>query len=72
MAGTLQYENENLIANNGYVYGEEGTVLKSVAGAVADSSFLVAPPDGTIAYDSTNNKLYVRDAGAWVATGALS
>ena len=47
-------------------------VMKTVAGAVSDGSFDVAPPNGTLAYDSTNHKFYVRDGGAWKASAALT
>lgn len=39
--------------------------LRLVAGTVSDASFTRTPPDGTIALDTTNNKIWVRMAGAW-------
>lgn len=41
------------------------------AGAVTDADFVHAPPDGTQAIDTTNNRLYVRVAGTW-RYGALT
>lgn len=35
------------------------------AGAVTDADFPHAPPDGTQAHDTTNNRLYVRVNGTW-------
>lgn len=35
------------------------------AGAVTDADFAVAPPDGTVAVDSQNNRVYVRVGGTW-------
>lgn len=35
------------------------------AGAVTDADFVHAPPDGTQALDTTNNRLYVRIAAVW-------
>lgn len=35
------------------------------AGAVTDADFTHAPPDGTQALDTTNNRLYVRIAAVW-------
>jgi len=43
-----------------------------VAGAVSDSAFSAAPPNGTMGYDTTNHKIYVRDGGSWKATAALT
>jgi hypothetical protein len=40
-------------------------MMTAQAGAVSDASFPDAPPDMTMAYDTTNNKLYVRTGGAW-------
>jgi len=45
--------------------------LRLVAGKVSDSSFTRPPLDGTLAVDTTNNRLYVRVDGAWLST-ALS
>ncbi|MBA3688473.1 MAG: hypothetical protein H0W81_06565 [Chloroflexi bacterium] len=50
----------------------DGSVLKLKAGAVVDADFASTASDGTIAYDSTNNKLYVRSGGVWRSTVALT
>jgi hypothetical protein len=42
---------------------ENPMVLK--AGAPADGDFSRTPPNGTLALDTTNNRLYVRDGGTW-------
>ncbi|MDA2936827.1 hypothetical protein MYX75_01005 [Acidobacteria bacterium AH-259-A15] len=44
----------------------DGLATKVVAGAVGDSSFTVTtPPDGTVAIDSTNGRIYFRYGAAW-------
>ncbi|WP_433258040.1 glycosyl hydrolase family 28-related protein [Streptosporangium sp. CA-135522] len=69
---------ENCYGNIGGQFG--GTIpakyhpnppLRLVAGPVSDSSFTRPPVDGTLAVDSTNNRLYVRVGGRWRST-ALS
>jgi hypothetical protein len=40
-----------------------GTMVK--AGAVADADFISPPQNGTLALDSTNHILYIREGGAW-------
>jgi hypothetical protein len=39
--------------------------LFTVAGAVTDGAFPGTPPNGTMALDSTNSKLYIRVGGTW-------
>jgi hypothetical protein len=39
--------------------------IKQVAGAVSDASFTRTPLNGTLAVDTTNNRLYVRVGGVW-------
>lgn len=47
--------------------------LPGAAGAVSDASFFgYTPPDGAIALDTTNFKIYARFGGAWKATAALT
>jgi hypothetical protein len=41
-----------------------GMVMSHV-GAVSDAAFATPPPDMTVAYDTENNKLYIRNSGAW-------
>lgn len=59
-------------ASKWYVEGGPLTFAVIVAGAVSDGAFAVAPQNGTIGYDSTNHKIYVRDGGSWKATAALT
>jgi hypothetical protein len=40
--------------------------LRLVAGPVSDSSFTRTPPDGTMAVDTVDKRLYVRVGGAWL------
>lgn len=49
------------------VFGHEAGPVKLVAGAVTDASFpAVRPPaSGTIAVDTTNNRLYAKVGGTW-------
>lgn len=51
---------------------EGGVTLKQVAGAVSDASYTYAPPNGTVALDSTNKKIYIKFGGAWYSTPALT
>lgn len=43
----------------------DALTVKTKAGAVADGDFLHTPPDGTIAVDTTNSKIYARIGGTW-------
>ncbi len=45
--------------------GKRSTRAKTKAGIPADVDFAVTPVDGTLAVDTTNNKLYVRIGGTW-------
>ena len=49
--------------------GADGVATKTKAGIPADGDFATAPPDGTLAVDTTNNKIYVRIGGAWKSVG---
>lgn len=40
--------------------------LRLVPGPVTDASFTRQPPDGTMAVDSTDKRLYVRVGGTWL------
>lgn len=42
-----------------------GIATLSKAGAPLDADWAVAPPNGTLVVDSTNNKLWARVAGVW-------
>jgi hypothetical protein len=44
---------------------EWGSVIKTKAGAPTDADFVTTPPNGTLAVDTTNNRLYVRVGGTW-------
>jgi hypothetical protein len=68
---TMTFKNENLDLQEAYCKAQ-GHVLFTKAGAVTDEDFEETPPNGTLAYDSTNNKLMIRDGGAWLASAALS
>ncbi len=70
--GTGNIALENCYSNTNTQFG--GTIptkftglpiLRSVAGAVSDASFDHTPLDGTVAFDSTNSKLYIRIGGVW-------
>jgi len=77
-SSTGDFRVENCYGNIGVQSG--GTVptmnqpnapLRLVAGKVSDASFTHTPVDGTLAVDTTNKRLYVRVAGAWLSS-ALS
>jgi hypothetical protein len=66
---------ENSYSGTGSQFG--GTVptkflgsspIRQVAGAVSDSSFVRGVFNGTMAVDTTNNKLYVKSGGSWIST----
>jgi hypothetical protein len=74
---TLEYVNTPVNVTHGRIVSSGGTLLtgavtyaaghplRQVAGAVSDASFYQAPPNGTLALDTTNNRLYVRSGGTW-------
>jgi hypothetical protein len=47
---------------------QPGTPLLQYAGPITDAAFAHTPPDGTMAIDTTDKKLCVRLAGAWLST----
>lgn len=53
------------LVSDGQLRGGDGLVTKTVTGVVADASFSVAPISGTLAVDTTNNRLYVRVGSTW-------
>lgn len=54
------------IRSDGLVKGTvNGVATKEKAGAPVDGDWTVAPPDGTIVLDSTNNKIWARVGGVW-------
>lgn len=67
----MEYVRENLALTKGRCKAQ-GHVLFVKAGTIVDGDFEEVPPDGTLAFDSTNNKLAVRDGGAWIYTAALT
>lgn len=48
---------------------ETSSEMLTKAGAPSDADFLYAPRNGTLALDSSNHRLYVRDGGAWKYAG---
>lgn len=42
-----------------------GVGTRLVSGPVTDAAFDIPPPDGTIAVDTANKRLYVRIGGSW-------
>ena len=58
---TLKTDNQSSAA--------EGMITKTKAGAITDADFVTIPPDGTIAIDTVNSRLYVRIAGTWKSVG---
>jgi hypothetical protein len=42
------------------------------AGAITDADFPQTPPNGTWGYDTTNNKLMVRNGGVWKSSAAFT
>jgi hypothetical protein len=43
----------------------DSVTIKAKAGAPVDADFASTPANGTLAVDTTNNKLYVRIGGVW-------
>ncbi len=54
----------HLITDNHFT-ATDGLTTRTVAGTPSDGSFAHAPPNGTFAVDTTNNKIYVRIGGTW-------
>lgn len=38
----------------------------------ADAAFTSTPPNGTMVFCTTDHKLYIREAGVWIKTAALT
>jgi hypothetical protein len=61
--------NNRIFDGNAYktslMRGTGGVVTKTKSGAVTDADFLVPPPDGSMAVDTANSRLYIRVGGAW-------
>jgi hypothetical protein len=51
--------------NSHIIRNGKGSATFTKAGAVSDADFPVAPCDGTLAIDTTYNRLYFRSGGAW-------
>jgi len=49
----------------GLMRGTGGVVTKTKSGAITDADFLVPPPDGSMAVDTSGSKLYIRIGGSW-------
>lgn len=49
-----------------------GIATLTKAGAISDADFPAAPPDGTIAVDTTNFKVYMRCGGVWKQSAAFT
>jgi hypothetical protein len=47
---------------------QPGTPLLQYSGTVTDSAFAHTPPNGTMAIDTADKKLYVRVGGTWLST----
>ena len=71
-SSTSEWRIDNCYSNTGGLYS--GTVptkyhqnppLMQVAGAVTDGAFVHQPLNGTVALDTTNNRLYMRTGGSW-------
>ena len=63
-AGVLQALTTRLVA-------DDGLTTKVFAGTPTDSGFAHTPADGTIAIDSSANKLWVRIGGVWRGIGLV-
>lgn len=53
------------ILHNGLVEARVGVATYTKAGTISDTDFTDAAVDGLLGFDSTNGRLYVRNAGAW-------
>lgn len=56
---------QTAVTKSGHLKALQGVSTLVKAGVPSDADFAVAPPNGTLAVDSTNNKIYVRIGGAW-------
>jgi Pectate lyase superfamily protein len=73
-SSTADFLIQNCYSNTGTQFG--GTIpatyyqnppLRQVAGTVSDGSFIHVPANGTLALDTTNNRMYSRIGGVWVS-----
>lgn len=51
--------------DNSRVQGRNSSVMLTKAGAPTDADFTVTPPNGTLAVDVTNSRIYARIGGLW-------
>ena len=62
----LYRDQPNVLKTDDHLRAANGLQTKVVAGAVSDGSFSpIAPASGSIALDTTNNRLYVRSGTVW-------
>ncbi len=53
------------VKHNGLVDARVGVATYTKAGTISDTDFTDAAVDGLLGFDSTNGRLYIRNAGAW-------
>ncbi len=55
------------------VFAEAGAlVIYQSTTTPADAAFPATPPNGTLVFCTTDHKLYIREAGSWIKTAALT
>lgn len=59
------------LATGKRIYGGDGIVLKTKAGAIVDGDY-TTPTDGMLGVDETNNILYFRSNGAWASASGYT
>jgi hypothetical protein len=62
---TLRRSSANVLKTDDRFEATDSVTIKAKAGAPVDADFASTPANGTLAVDTTNNKLYVRIGGVW-------
>ncbi len=59
----------NLLKTDNQFQAVDGLVTMTKAGTISDADFAALPPDGTVAVDMSDSRLYIRIAGTWKSVG---
>lgn len=62
---TLRRSSANVLKTDDRFEATDSVTIKAKAGIPTDADFASTPANGTIAVDTTNNRLYVRIGGLW-------
>lgn len=62
---TLRRSSANVLKTDDRFEATDSITIKAKAGAPTDADFASTPTNGTLAVDTTNNRLYIRIGGLW-------